>query len=171
MFEGGKRMKKYILLLLFGLLLALTGCKGNTSLSDVSYFVSFDNFNEDELMLVDEGIYSKSFVLTNQDEVNSWLEEQRDNLRYEFIEDINNYDESYFEENSLVVAYITRRAYTVDFFIKNQELKNNTLSIEIQYYIPWYAFGDSWPYVFSIILEIPKVDTNDIAVEITYVER
>ena len=66
---------------------------------------------------------------------------------------------------------MTRRAYTADFCIKSQEFEDNTLRIQVQYHIPWYAFGDSYPDVFAYIVELPKEGTNDITVEVTYVDR
>ncbi len=164
-------MKKRCLILIIVLILALTGCAKNTSLLEAAFSVNYDDLSEEDLMLLEEGIYSNSFIFASKDEVTSWIEENSDWGSYSLIEEMNSYDENYYEENILVIVYVTWRAYSQDFYIKNQEFENDTLSIEIQYHVPSYAFGDSWPRVYGFIVELPKSETNDISVEVTYVDR
>ncbi|GEM_PF-1398170 len=164
-------MKKICLFLIFGLLFVLNGCAKDRSLFEVVYNLSMSDISEEDLMLIDEGTYSKSFILTNINDVTDWIEENGNEVSNTLVEDLSDYEDNYFEDNLLVIVYVTYRAYSADFCIRNQELDDNTLSIEVQYYIPWYAFGDAWPEVFALVIEQPKGETGDISVEVTYVER
>jgi hypothetical protein len=103
--------------------------------------------------------------------VTKWIEDNSDSVSNTLVEDLGDYEEEYFEDNLLVIVYITYRAYSSDFCIRNQEFIDNVLSIEVQYHVPWYAFGDSWPEVYAIVIELAKGDTDDISVVVTYVER
>jgi len=69
------------------------------------------------------------------------------------------------------VVFVTWRAYSQDFFIKNQTFSDGLLNIEIQYYIPWYAFGDSWDDVYGFVVELQYDSVDPIEVKVSYVER
>lgn len=163
-------MKKTILVLLLGLLFFLNGCTKNKTLLNVVYDVNMSDLSEEDMLLVDEGIYSDSFVFSNVDDISNWID-NHDNADSLLIDDLNEYSSSFFDESFVVVVYITRRAYSFDFCLKSQELVNNTLYLEVQYYIPWYAFGDSWPQVYALIIELPKGTIDNLLVDVAYVER
>ena len=164
-------MKKIHLILIMVLLLTLTGCGKNQSLYDSVYNVNDNDLSQEDYTLQAEGVYYNSFVFESKEEVTSWIEENSNWGSYLLIEEINTYNEAFYDENILVIVYVTWRAYSEDFFIKNQEFVDNTLSIEIQYHVPWYAFGDSYSNLYGLIVELPKAETNDISVEVTYVDR
>ncbi len=164
-------MKKIYLLAIISLLFVLNGCVKDRSLFEEVYNINISDVSEEDLLLIDQGTYSKSFILTSINDVTNWIEENDDEASNTLVEDLSNYEDNYFEDNLLVVAYVTYRAYSSDFCIKKQELQDNILKIEIQYYIPWYAFGDSWPEVYALMIELPKGETEDISVEVIYVER
>jgi len=122
-------------------------------------------------MSVEEGSYSDSFVFYNQEEVSGWISSNPGWGNYQLIDELESYDESYFSNNILVVVFVTWRAYSQDFFIKNQTFSDGLLNIEIQYYIPWYAFGDSWDDVYGFVVELQYDSVDPIEVKVSYVER
>jgi hypothetical protein len=151
--------------------MTLIGCGRDNSLYEQSYEVNINYFTEDELMEVLEGTYSDYFVFYHHEEVSNWISSNPEWGNYQLVDAIENYNETYFENNILVVIYATWRAYSQDFFIKNQAFNDGLLKLDIQYYIPWYAFGDSWSTVYGFLVELENDSVNPIEVEISYVER
>ncbi len=152
-------------------MMTLSGCGKDNSLYKQSYEVNINDFTEEELMNVEEGTYSDYFVFYNHEEVSNWISTHPEWGDYQLVDAMENYDEIYFENSILVVIYATWRAYSRDFFIKNQTFNDGLLHLDIQYYIPWYAFGDSWATVYGFLVELQYENVDPIEVEISYVER
>jgi hypothetical protein len=164
---------KIILAVFLSLLIMVTftGCGGNSSLFEQAHQVNVDDLTDEELLALEEGVYSDFFVFTSQEEVANWISSNPNWGNYQLVDEIESYDASFFDDNIIVVVFATWRAYSQDFFIKEQTFTDGLLSIEIQYHIPWYAFGDSWDNAYGFVVELPYDGEEPIEVQITYADR
>lgn len=160
-------MKKTILCLLFVLSsVMLVGCKSDNSLYMQAYEAGFEENSEN----ADNENYWDFDIITSYADVTTYINEDTENVNYRFSEELQTYDEAFFSERYLVICYVVWRAYSKDFFIKKQEKIGDTLSIDIQYYIPWYTFGDSYNKLYAIIYEFQNsVTITNVAIQ--YVSR
>ncbi len=147
----------------------------NNDLRNETFIINgfnYDDASEEVVTSIYEGTYSDYVIIQSTTELDDWISVSE---IYAFdssiTQGLQSYDESFFNDNILLIAIVVDRAYSRDFYIHKQLFIDHHLSLEIGYYVPWYAFGDSYPELRGIVIEFPKTEADLISVDISYVSR
>lgn len=80
-----------------------------------SDYSSFDNFN---------------ITITSNEELNNFLDKYKE-ISTKFLEEIEIYNDKYFETNNLVICYFIETSSSITHEVSNIDFKKNILNIEI----------------------------------------
>ena len=136
-------MKRLITLILVSafLICAMTSCKnsGYTG-ADVRGVIYTDDFEEGATLI-------KSY-----DEFTSYIESLNDAV-YEDVGDAYKYDESYFENNMLVMIFLTSNSSFNKVSVKKVEYDGDSVNVILKRKTPKIATNDMVAYVISVEIE------------------
>ena len=136
-------MKRLITLILVSALLicAMTSCNNSGYTGADVRGVSYTDDSEESATLI------KSY-----DEFTSYIESLNDAV-YEDVGDVYKYDESYFEDNMLVMIFLTSNSSSNKFSVKKVEYDGDSANVILKRKTQKIATDDMVAYIISVEIE------------------